>query len=190
MVMSSKWRLAMSDSGISRRRLIQATVGITVLLAAATDGQVLLTANANANDDKANAERLVVHEADTLRQMVKRLFPYRNLSEEPYRLVVNQVRNEKSVADVATLLREGVGVLDSGVTGKQWLALSKAQQIEVMKRIETSAFFQLMLNTSIHSLHANREVWHLIGYPGSSVEHGGYINRGFNDIDWLPEETS
>ena len=186
--MSSKWRLAMSESGISRRRLIQTTVGVTVLLAAATDGQVLLTANAI--DDKANTERLVVHETDTLRQMVKRLFPYRNLSEEPYRLVVNQVRNEKSVADVATLLREGVGVLDSGVTGKQWLALSKAQQIEVMKRIETSAFFQLMLNTSIHSLHANREVWHLIGYPGSSVEYGGYINRGFNDIDWLPEETS
>ena len=64
----------------------------------------------------------------------------------------------KNVADGRPLL-ERVGVLDSGVTEEAVnLALSKAQQIEVMKRIETSAFFQLMLNTSIHSLHVNREV--------------------------------
>jgi len=30
-------------------------------------------------------------------------------------------------------------------------------------------------------------VWKHIDYPGSSKEYGGYINRGFNDIDWLPE---
>lgn len=185
--MSSKWCLAMSESGISRRRLIQGTVGITVLLTAAKGGQVLLATHANGG--KASTEWLAVHEADTLRQMVKRLFPYRNLGEEPYQLVVNQMRDEKDISEVVVLLREGVGALDSDVTGKQWLSLSKAQQIEIMKRIEPSTFFQLMLNTSIHSLHANRQVWRLIGYQGSSVEHGGYMNRGFNDIDWLPETT-
>ena len=25
------------------------------------------------------------------------------------------------------------------------------------------------------------------GYEGSSAEHGGYIKRGFADIDWLPK---
>jgi hypothetical protein len=25
----------------------------------------------------------------------------------------------------------------------------------------------------------------LVGYGGSAIEQGGYINRGFDDIDWL-----
>ena len=29
--------------------------------------------------------------------------------------------------------------------------------------------------------------WPRFGYEGSSAEHGGYINRGFADIDWLPK---
>ena len=29
--------------------------------------------------------------------------------------------------------------------------------------------------------------WPLFGEEGSSWEKGGYINRGFDDIDWLPK---
>ena len=29
-------------------------------------------------------------------------------------------------------------------------------------------------------------VWALLGFEGSSVEFGGYVDRGFDDIDWLP----
>ena len=32
-----------------------------------------------------------------------------------------------------------------------------------------------------------KEVWPKFGYEGSSAEHGGYIKRGFADIDWLPK---
>jgi len=28
-------------------------------------------------------------------------------------------------------------------------------------------------------------VWPKFGYEGSSSERGGYINRGFDDINWL-----
>ena len=27
----------------------------------------------------------------------------------------------------------------------------------------------------------------VLGYEGASFDKGGYINRGFNDLDWLPE---
>ena len=30
-------------------------------------------------------------------------------------------------------------------------------------------------------------MWDLLGYEGYSSDKGGYINRGFNDLDWLPE---
>jgi len=28
-------------------------------------------------------------------------------------------------------------------------------------------------------------VWPIFGYEGASFEYGGYIDRGFNDINWL-----
>jgi hypothetical protein len=30
-------------------------------------------------------------------------------------------------------------------------------------------------------------VWPLFGYEGSSLEYGGYLERGFDDIGWLPK---
>jgi hypothetical protein len=30
-------------------------------------------------------------------------------------------------------------------------------------------------------------VWKVLGYEGPSAELGGYINRGFSDIDWLQD---
>jgi hypothetical protein len=27
----------------------------------------------------------------------------------------------------------------------------------------------------------------LLGYEGPSFDKGGYLNRGFNDLDWLPD---
>ena len=39
----------------------------------------------------------------------------------------------------------------------------------------------------IVSLYNQKELWPKFGYEGSSAEHGGYIKRGFADIDWLPK---
>jgi hypothetical protein len=30
-------------------------------------------------------------------------------------------------------------------------------------------------------------VWDAVGYEGPSVHKGGYVNRGFDDLDWLPD---
>jgi hypothetical protein len=37
-------------------------------------------------------------------------------------------------------------------------------------------------------LYGNPRVAAFFGWEGSSVEHGGYINRGFDDIGWLPNK--
>ena len=39
---------------------------------------------------------------------------------------------------------------------------------------------------AVVSLYNDPETWALLGYEGSSYEHGGYIDRGFDDLDWLP----
>lgn len=173
----------MTDTGISRRRLIRGAATATLVLVAARGGQIVMAAEPAAGDIKP-VEQLGAHEADTLRRLVRCLFPYRGLGNGPYSLVVEGVQRS---ADVAQLLREGVALLDAAAKRSTWLQLPKERQVAVLKGIESSEFFQLMLNGSIHGLHSNEELWALVGYQGSSVEHGGYINRGFNDIDWLPQ---
>jgi hypothetical protein len=34
-------------------------------------------------------------------------------------------------------------------------------------------------------MYVQPEVWALLGYRGNALAQGGYLNRGFNDIDWL-----
>ena len=51
----------------------------------------------------------------------------------------------------------------------------------------TTAFFQKVRGDLVVSLYNQKEVWPKFGYEGSSAEHGGYIKRGFADIDWLPK---
>ena len=40
-------------------------------------------------------------------------------------------------------------------------------------------------NAGITGIYGNPEVWPLFGYEGPSADKGGYIDRGFDDIDWL-----
>jgi hypothetical protein len=39
---------------------------------------------------------------------------------------------------------------------------------------------------TIGGLYGNPQVYQMFGYGGPSAELGGYIDRGFNDIGWLP----
>ncbi len=30
-------------------------------------------------------------------------------------------------------------------------------------------------------------MWKVFGYEGEAFSQGGYLHRGFNDLNWLPE---
>ena len=36
-------------------------------------------------------------------------------------------------------------------------------------------------------LYNNPQVWQAFGYEGEAFEYGGYIERGFDDLGWLPD---
>ncbi|MFV0643714.1 MAG: Twin-arginine translocation pathway signal, partial [Sphingomonadaceae bacterium] len=62
---------------------------------------------------------------------------------------------------------------------------SEGERVTVLCTIEQTAFFQKIRNDLMFSFYNNKEVWPFFGYEGSSWEQGGYLERGFNDIDWL-----
>ena len=45
----------------------------------------------------------------------------------------------------------------------------------------------MVYGSTINSIYGNKEIWKLFGYEGSSVEHGGCVKRGFDNINWIPE---
>jgi hypothetical protein len=63
----------------------------------------------------------------------------------------------------------------------------ETERVVLLQQIEQTPFFQKVRGDLIVSLYNQKELWPKFGYEGSSAEHGGYIKRGFADIDWLPK---
>jgi len=126
------------------------------------------------------------HTAQTLLVMARQLFPHDRLGDQYYAAVVDAVdKQAASDAALRKLVAEGVARLD-GARGIRWVELSNGARSAVLKTVEASEFFSTMRTATINNLYGNPLVYRFFGFEGSSVEHGGYINRGFDDIGWLP----
>jgi len=112
------------------------------------------------------------------------LFPFPDLGDGPYVRIIDAIT--AADANTATLIDDGIASLDSA-RRELWLNLDESAQLEVMRELEPEPFFQYMLQTTKMHLFNDREVWAHIGYGGSSLEGGGYLHRGLNDIDWLDQ---
>ncbi len=76
------------------------------------------------------------------------------------------------------------------VTGRwpsEFGELDKAEQVEALERLEQTAFFKAVAGEVVSGLYSQPDVWPYFGYEGPSNDKGGYISRGFDDIDWLDE---
>jgi hypothetical protein len=61
----------------------------------------------------------------------------------------------------------------------------EGDRLALLKNIETSGFFQKVRGNLVTGIYNNKGVWPIFGYEGESASKGGYIDRGFNDLDWL-----
>ena len=124
---------------------------------------------------------------DTLVRMAHLLFPHDGLADAAYAGVIGDIlAATASDSAMNEVLRAAESVLDSK-RGQPWIDLGETEQIEVMQEVQDEAFFGTILGAVRGRFYYNPVVWEHLGYPGSSREFGGYIHRGFDDIDWLPE---
>jgi len=174
--------LAPDSHNPARRKLLRSAALVLALVTTSTRG---LFARAQADSGAATQE----HIAETLGQLARRLFPHDALSVNPYKAIATALISRASTdSKLAELLQGGVARLDDG-SSTPWLIQTEARQIAAIKRLEGGDFFRLVRTTAIEHLYRNKEVWKLLGYQGSSVGFGGYVDRGFDDIDWLPGES-
>lgn len=119
----------------------------------------------------------------TLVALIKRMFPHESFPDGPYErcaAVVEQTASEdpRSRALLSEGLRETAA---SGFTD-----LSPQDAHAYLERISASAFFALVQGAVVTSLYNDPEVWAILGWETDSFSQGGYLERGFDDLDWLP----
>lgn len=68
-----------------------------------------------------------------------------------------------------------------------WSGLTATDRAEIVARQEGTPFFGFLRWTTTEIVMREPELWQRLGYEGSAIEHGGYLQRGFDDIDWLPQ---
>ena len=166
----------------SRRDFLSTTSFVAMGLA--TGGSMILAPDfAWALSTKA----IDAHAAQTLLVMARQLFPHDRLGDQYYAAVVEAVdKQAASDAAIRRLVANGVAQLDA-VRGMPFVQLSNGARDAVLKGIEKTEFFSAIRTATINNLYGNPLVYRLFGFEGSSVEHGGYIDRGFDDIGWLPK---
>jgi hypothetical protein len=126
------------------------------------------------------------HEAQTLFQMARRIFPHQQIGDAPYwKVVADLDAASKSDPAVAKLIADGVAQLDSAPGGK-FVGLDKQRQVAALKAIADTPFFQKVRGVELVTLYSDPAVWKSLGYQGPAYRYGGYIHRGFDDLAWLP----
>lgn len=124
---------------------------------------------------------------DVLIRIIEVAFPHRNFPPGPYHRMADKLI---TMADDSTWFRikliQGVETLNSLAEGK-FSELDDTSALKVLKQVEKTEFFNFIRRTTVLEMYDDEEVWEALGYEGPSFDKGGYINRGFNDLDWLPE---
>lgn len=172
---------------LSRRRFLQTAGAGTAGAIAIVNGTLVMgTGGAWAVEVKTLQPSVMA----TLIQMARDIYPHDLLADSYYAKAM--IGYDQAAAEDATLkqlLDSGVGTLNTAAKAKHgggYLSVAwEEDRVALLKEIEDGAFFQKIRGGLITGLYNQPEVWAKFGYEGSSAENGGYISRGFDDIDWL-----
>jgi hypothetical protein len=120
-------------------------------------------------------------EAATIMAAARTMYPHDALPDDVY------AAREESGA--ARTIEGGVSAFNGG---RPFAEHSADVQIGALKGIEGSDFFELVRSAAVVEVYFDQRTRDVVGYEGPSFDKGGYINWGFNDLDWLrePEEAS
>ena len=174
----------MSRKHFSRRQFLQSSGVAAAGVAAVAGGAMIVGPN---SAWALSTSTLDVHQAETLLVMARHLFPHDMLGNQYYAKVVDALDQQAAGdAGVKSQLTAGIADLDSAM-GIAFVRLSEGNQLKALKQIEGSGFFGAVHGATVNNLYGNPLVYRHFGFEGSSVEHGGYLERGFDDIGWLPK---
>jgi hypothetical protein len=133
-----------------------------------------------------NATELTEEARSVLIRVIRVAFPHDNFPDGPYERTADTILAEAANSTwFRVAITQGLLTL-SHLAGGDFRELNDEDATKVLRRIEATEFFGFVRRTTVLNLYDNEDVWEVLGYEGPSFDKGGYINRGFDDLDWLP----
>jgi hypothetical protein len=156
-----------------RREFLKTGTGLlTGVMISGTPVALLLPGRAWALDLKA----LTSAEGQALLMMSRTIAPHDKLDDAAYAVVVAAL-DADAVRDPAVLASTRAGIAQA----------SETVRVEALRKIEQTPFFQGVRGTTLQQLYATPMAYALFGFEGEAFSKGGYLNRGFASLRWLPE---
>jgi hypothetical protein len=125
---------------------------------------------------------------EQLVSIYRTMFPHSTVPDEFYEHVVRKLDDKAALdQDLSGFLSDEVEALNSQ-TGTAWTGLSEEARLQALQRVEQTPFFQRLRSDFVLYFYSNPAIWPRFGYEGPSNDQGGYLHRGFNDIDWIKRE--
>lgn len=122
-----------------------------------------------------------------LKDVARAMFPHPSFPDAPYEHAVGTIL-DAAAEDVRLRAQLEQGLRDLDVAGGAPFAdLDDDRRLELLRSIEHTAFFEHVRSRLVTGLYDQKQVWDLLGYEGACPDGGGYLDRGFDDLDWLPD---
>jgi len=125
------------------------------------------------------------HNMATLLQMARDIYPHDRVGNQYYAVAIKGYDTEEKKAFVA----EGIAALDAAAKAAgfaDYISIGwEEDRVKILQAMQDTPFFQTVRGGLVTGLYNQKEVWPIFGYEGESYSKGGYIDRGFNDINWL-----
>lgn len=165
---------------LNRRDLLKTTTGLlTGWVIAGTPLALIAPSPAWAVD----LTTLSSLEGAILMGVARTIAPHDKLDDAAYALVVQAVDGDAGKdANAKKMIQDGLIEI-----GKNFPTSSESERVATLKKIEPSAFFQMMRVKTLQVLYSSPIAYAYFGYEGEAFSKGGYLARGFNDLRWLPE---
>lgn len=177
-------RTTTEKPGLDRRRFLAGTTAVAAM--AITGSALIHTTEAWGIETKAL-------KPETMRTLVKAardIFPHDRVSDRFYAVAVKGYDGKSAEdAKLKAMFEEGVAELDRLAKAKHGTIYAgvgwEKDRVALLTQVQNGPFFKKLRGDLVVSLYNQPDLWPLFGYEGESASKGGYIARGFNDINWL-----
>jgi hypothetical protein len=173
----------MSSPTLSRRVFLKGSGGVLAGTLAFAGGPIALLAPSRSW--AMPLDTLSTRQGEVLLEVAKQMFPHPGLEDAVYAHVVKSLDAKAEAGDVHTLLHDGIKALDDA-SGGDWLGQDEATRLARLSAMANTPFFQAIRGDAVVSLYDNDLAYAHFGYGGEEGDVG-YINKGFNDLTWLPD---
>jgi len=164
---------------LDRRGFLQKTGILTGVLAVGSPLALLAPSRTWAVD----LTSLSSAEGATLLAAARTIAPHDKLEDAAYAYVIRALDSAAAKDEMLRKqLQEGVASL-----GARFAGAPESSRVEALRKVESTAFFQNLRVQTLQVLYSTPLAYAYFGYEGEAFSKGGYLQRGFNDLRWLPE---